>query len=180
MVEAILVVTANWTATNWIAFGAIVSSSVLSIISLLVSIYNNVVATRRERLKNRREEFHRRIATPLEQSLDSFLTMQDDIHGMLSASTVTEGEIEQVQLKAAATQRRLSRLLRFASESSMCDSLGWNLASDEYDLLVGALETARTASGVTRTHALKDAANAVERQDSTIRRKIEQELADYT
>jgi hypothetical protein len=165
----------GWTPANWIAFGT-------ACCSLVLGVYNNRSTASRERLKNKREEFHRRVAVPIEQALDQFDSVIDDLHDLLGALTIFDvAAIEPIERRVKASQRKLSRGLRFAANSALCGTDGWNIGGPEYDEFVLGIENARVAQiEQDRRAAIEIAIGALERHNELIREKIRSELAHYT
>jgi hypothetical protein len=165
----------NWTPANWIAFGT-------AICSLLLGYYNNRSAASRERLKNRREEFHRRVAMPIEQALDQFVSVIDDLHDLLGTELTLDFSLaDPIERRARIAQRRLSRALRFAADSRLCSADGWDIGGEEYDEFVLRIDEARRSpTDDQRKGAIQSAVNALERHDILMRDKIRRELAHYT
>lgn len=162
----------GWTAANWIAF-------IAASISLTLGIYNNIAAANRERTKNEREEFHRRVATPLESLLSAFEDIQDQVLDLASEQDLNS-TLEEIEQKAKAAQRKLSRGLRSASASRLCKTNDWaDLGSDAYDIFIEHLEFMRQAQ-IAQPNHVDEAGAALERIAREVRDKIEAELIRYT
>jgi hypothetical protein len=172
IIEYLYPFVSGWTPANWIAFGTACASFALS-------IQNNRSAKKREREKNKREEFHRRAALPIETALEQFRTVIDELHDVHSSSGKV-ADMDAVLRRSKVAQRKLSRELRYAASSSLCTSDGWNIGEAEYDRFIETLEVLRDAPDNQYASTLQDAIQALEDHDKVVREKITQELAQYT
>jgi hypothetical protein len=163
----------DWSAANWIAVSA-------AALSLLVAGYNNRSATKRERAKNRREDFHRRVAEPIERALEAFGDVCEELHTLGLSDKVGREAFDEIQTMAGKAQRKLSAGLRRASQSVLCSSGGWgSLGADEYDTFVVALDRLRSVEELDRRPTVQQAIEALDAQDSLVRSRIEVELTAY-
>ncbi|WP_137045492.1 hypothetical protein [Pseudolabrys sp. FHR47] len=167
----------TWTAANWIAFGIGASS-------LIWNMVNAIISSLRDKKKNRREEFDRRVARPIEVALDEFMKLLDKIEQLRAqrdAGAISEQFLELNASKSAAN-RALSRALRRASDSQMCGGDDWDgIGNNEFDNLSEALDAAeRSALAKDREECLVVAIRQVELVDQAVRKKIEVELLKYT
>ena len=163
----------DWNAANWVSLGA-------AFLSLGIAIYNNRVASGRERQKTRREEFNRRIAAPIELALEDFGSVGDELHAMKLSAELAGDALDRIQRSSGLAQRKLSARLRRAATSQMCVSNGWDtLGGAEYDEFVAAVDALRVVTGDGRQAVFQQALDALEQQDRLIRLKIDDELAKY-
>ncbi len=166
----------SWTPANWIAFatgaGAICWNAVSSLIS-----------GRREKNKNKREEFDRRVARQIESALDDLWKLREQIEQLRNQRNedVVRTQFEQLAISKASVSRTLSRALRRACDSEMCGGDDWDrLGSAELDRLAEFLDQAESAEQRHRDGALILAARQIEAIDEKIRDRIEEELSKYT
>jgi hypothetical protein len=161
----------DWTAEHWPGGAAI--------ISLVLGVSNRVSASRADRKKNKREEFHRRVATRIENALEQFRTIADGLHDCkLTGKPV---EVDTVLFAAQTAQRKLSREMRLASDCGMCSSHGWEgVGNADYDRFMEHLEMLRLASAGEYSSVLSKAIAALEAQDAAVYARINEELRRYT
>jgi hypothetical protein len=164
---------AEWTPANWISFAT-------AVLSLFVAALNTRSANNRERLKNRREEFHRRVATPIEVALDDFRSAIDDLDDLRSVKPIELTHIEPIEKKIKGAQRKLSRALRVAAASGLCTSESWDLGSDEYDRCILAMEMLRASEPPARPSMIPHAIEPLEALEKLVRDQIHTELRKYT
>jgi hypothetical protein len=162
----------SWLPANWIAVAA-------AALSFLMSLYALVLSGRRERKKNRREEFHRRIASPIENALGDFAKIGDTLERLRIVGAASPEQLDELLIEAKIQQRKLSTGLRRASDSKACSSKGWDLGSQDYDDFIDAIETARLSPDDLNRDALSKALGAIERQNDAIARRIEAEFGAY-
>ncbi|HZS62885.1 MAG TPA: hypothetical protein VFA53_00070 [Xanthobacteraceae bacterium] len=165
----------NWTPANWIAFGTGAASFGLG-------IRNSRKAAKGERQKNKREEFHRRVATPIELALSQFGSINDDLYDLRDGSSLADATaIDAIEKRSKRAQRKLSKELRWAANSNLCGIVGWDIGAAEYDELIEHLDGMRNAQTFAeQAQEIDGALSALDRHDRLIREKIRSELAEYT
>jgi hypothetical protein len=162
----------NWTPANWIAFGTGAGS-------FLLGVRNARRTAKGEREKNKREEFHRRVAMPIEGALELFRSVTEELHDAHDASGKI-ADIDALLKRARAAQRRLSQTLRLAGNSPHCSDTGWDVGNDEYDRFVGAIDQLRTVPDDQYAAVLLTAIAALSQQNAVVVAKIDNELSRYT
>lgn len=151
-----------------------------SLIGALVGFWvNHLAALWRDKAKNKREEFYRRITAPIDDTLKKF----DAIADKLSDFQFPEDRnaLMDIGKCASVLQQGLSRHLRRASESILCRGSHWqDLGLESYDDFVGSLERCIAAKNDDEFRdALADTIHALECQRRDIVNGIESELQKY-
>ena len=155
---------------NWIAFCT-------ASLGVGLSLTNLIIGGQRQRRNNRREEFHRRVAVPIESVLDDFSSLQNDVQALPLEGELVGEAVESLMGKATSSQSRLSQKLRLASSSAWCASDGWNVGENEYDDFTQAIVDFRaTPSSEPRNRA----AAALVHHEEAIRKRIDRELVAHT
>lgn len=165
-------ITNGWNPANTLALLA-------SFVALCLGIYNNVAAQRRERFKNEREEFHRRVATQIEGALSDFDAVLDLVQDLAPSQNLVNA-IDAIEKKSQTAQRKLSRSLRRASASQLCQNQGWaDLGSQGYDDLITSLDDMRSG-GIFDTALATLCSDAIEAIVADVRQRVETELRRFT
>jgi hypothetical protein len=167
----------TWTPANWIAFLAGGGSLAWNIIS-------GNISGRREKKKNKREEFDRRIARPIEVALEGLWQLHEQVEQLRNQRN--QDNIEKMfgdlAVLRSSVNRSLSRALRRACNSEMCSGDDWDrLGSAEIDRMAEYLDAAETTVDLSdREECLVLAVRQVELIERAVRDRIEAELSKYT
>lgn len=157
----------TWTPVAIAAFG-----------SLALGIYNFFVGERRERGKVRREEFNRRVSTPIEAAVSDFRKAEDVL--VESTIPISVDDIDAAAKAARSGQRQLSRVLKYAASSQFCSGPDFaNIGNDEFDAFIESLEMLRISTAENQERHRDAAVSAAVRLVDQVHRAIDAELGKY-
>lgn len=155
--ELIIGYAAKLNATNWIGISA-------AAIAVLSVFQNNRLASKRDSLKSKREEFNKQITAPVEEALKEFRALSDKLRDLADKpANITTLKIDELITDASKCQRALSRALRKAASSPLCKQRGWaSVGQEQYDDLIQQIDALGIGDASDKLSTAIDASNSIE------------------